>query len=338
MNKNISYAARAVSSTAGTFRKKKMLAVFLAVCMVFAYAPIIQAAGAQSGTPEDPEQARSIQSDSIQTSISDLGIPDDSEEMQSEDILLEKYMMEQTVEESADSPSGVVTKKAAAKGAPANGVKAASNSTNCLSTNSKRVYNQLKAQIKNIASGSTSSSQLTITYVTSEANASSNVPVIRSDYTNTEFNKIIYEKNGRNVIDQDAFFEINNIDLELVVKALLADIPYEFYWFDKESGYTYSLGSGLSFITVDSTTKRIRNIAPYLKMRVSADYSNTGALGTYELNASKVTRAKNAAARAASWVSEANSKYTKDYQKLIFFKKKICDAVSYNKNYRWLGF
>ena len=150
MNKNISYAARAVSSTAGTFRKKKMLAVFLAVCMVFAYAPIIQAAGAQSGTPEDPAQARSIQSDISKTSISDLDIPNDSEEMQSEDILLEKYMMEMTVEESTGSPSGAATKKAAAKGAPANGAKAASVSTDCLSTNSKRVYNQLKAQIKGL--------------------------------------------------------------------------------------------------------------------------------------------------------------------------------------------
>ena len=335
MNKNISYAARAVSSTAGTFRKKKMLAVFLAVCMVFAYAPIIQAAGAQSGTPEDPAQARSIQSDSIQTSISDLDIPDDSEEMQSEDILLEKYMMEMTVEESAASPSGATTKKAAAKGAPANGAKAASNSTDCLSTNSKRVYNQLKAQIKDIAAGNTSNSKVNITYVTSEESATSNVPVIRTDYTNAEFNRFIYTKDGKKIIDTDAFFEINNIDLELVVKALLADIPYEFYWFDKESAYKYSLGKTLSYKTdsTDPTIKILIGIAPYLEMKVSADYSQTGALGTYELNASKITRAKNAAARAASWVSEANSKYTKDYQKLIFFRKKICDAVSYHKNY-----
>lgn len=178
MNKNIPYAARAVNTTAGTFRKKKMLAVFLAVCMVFAYAPIIHAAGAQSGTPEDPEQARSIQSDSIQTSISDLGIPDDSEEMQSEDILLEKYMMEQTVEESSGSPSGVATKKAAAKGAPANGTKGASVSTDCLSTNSKRVYNQLKAQIKDIAAGNTSNSKMNITYVTSEESATDRKSVV----------------------------------------------------------------------------------------------------------------------------------------------------------------
>ena len=93
------------------------------------------------------------------------------------------------------------------------------------------------------------------------------------------------------------------------------------------------MGSGLKLSTNSNENKVISNIQLTVNMRVSADYSSTGATGTFELNSSKVNRAKNAASTAAAWVREANSKYSKDYQKLLLFRKKICSAVAYNSNY-----
>ena len=63
---------------------------------------------------------------------------------------------------------------------------------------------------------------ISIESVTSASDAKEDVPVVRSDYSIAEYNSFI--SGGR--MDLDAFLELNNIDLELVVKALLADIPF----------------------------------------------------------------------------------------------------------------
>lgn len=254
LNDKTSYAVKTVSVNAGMVGKKKIMAVLLAVCMVFAYMPMASAANAESGEAGSGEK---VACDTGQISIYDLDLPDDSEALQNEDILLEKYMMKKTAEEVSDTSVRSGMKKSAAKG-----VNAKADSTDCLSTNSKRVYNNLKKKVKNIAEGKATSSMISIKSVTSASDATEDVPVVRSDYSIAEYNSFI--SGGR--MDLDAFLELNNIDLELVVKALLADIPFELYWFDKVSGYSYSLGTNLTAQTIEydnagnPAKKRLNNV------------------------------------------------------------------------------
>ena len=337
--------------------RKRILAAVLAVLMVFAGIPMIPGAGSMLASAESQDSAQSMEntantgsnqaqvtvdekdgivSGTDRASISAHDLPEDSEAVQdgkftNGDILLEKFMLQQTAE--ADNSIRPITVRRAAKSAAMKTASAGTqaDSTLCLSDNSKRLYNNLKSKIKKIANGTVSSSKITIDHV--ESGYDSSKPMIKSEYTLGEYNTFVVKRNNRNTLYPEKLLAVNDLDLERVVKALLADLPYDFYWFDITAGYNYNMGSGLKLSTNSNDNKVISNIQLTVNMRVSADYSSTGATGTFDLNSSKVNRAKNAASTAAAWVREANSKYSKDYQKLLLFRKKICSAVAYNSNY-----
>lgn len=327
--------------------RKRTLAAVLAVLMVFAGIPMIPGAGSMLASAESQENTANTGSNQAQVtddekdgivsgtdraSISAHDFPEDSEAVQdgkftNGDILLEKFMLQQTAE--ADNSIRPITVRRAAKSAAMKTASAGTqaDSTLCLSDNSKRLYNNLKSKIKKIANGTVSSSKITIDHV--ESGYDSSKPMIKSEYTEGEYNTFVVKRK----LYPEQLLAVNDLDLERVVKVLLADLPYDFYWFDITAGYNYNMGSGLKLSTKSNKNKVISNIQLTVNMRVSADYSSTGATGTFELNSSKVNRAKNAASTAAAWVREANSKYSKDYQKLLLFRKKICSAVAYNSNY-----
>jgi len=98
--------------------------------------------------------------------------------------------------------------------------------------------------------------------------------------------------------------------------ALLADLPYELYWFDKTMGVggSYGTSGGKLFVT--------------LNFAVSAHYSADGTAGTCDLDTGKTGAAAAAAANAQAIVDEyANAS---DYEKLKGYKDKICSLTSYN--------
>lgn len=242
--------------------RKRTLAAVLAVLMVFAGIPMIPGAGSMLASAESQDSAQSMEntantgsnqaqvtvdekdgivSGTDRASISAQDLPEDSEAVQdgeftNGDILLEKFMLQQTAE--ADNSIRPITVRRVAKSAAMKTASAGTqaDSTLCLSDNSKRLYNNLKSKIKKIANGTVSSSKITIDHV--ESGYDSSKPMIKSEYTSDEYNTFVFRRNNRNTLYPEQLLAVNDLDLERVVKALLADLPYDFYWFDITPGTT----------------------------------------------------------------------------------------------------
>lgn len=111
-----------------------------------------------------------------------------------------------------------------------------------------------------------------------------------------------------------------------IMQALLADYPYDLYWFNKTKGG----GMGWSFtryIKTENGVKYARLGRMTAKLSVSADYSKTGTVGTFELN--DMPARVNAAVTNIKAIVSAN-KDRDDFAKLTAYAKEICDLVDYN--------
>ena len=109
---------------------------------------------------------------------------------------------------------------------------------------------------------------------------------------------------------EDAF---GQAELHRLVNALLADLPYELYWYDKVSGCAASMhgGSGLTRVTVFLT--------------VAENYC---AEDIYTVDTQKTGLASKAAANAGAIVSALAG--VSDYNKLKGYRDEICRLVTYN--------
>ena len=127
----------------------------------------------------------------------------------------------------------------------------------------------------------------------------------------------------------DAVSERLDIDITLVLDRLLADMPYELYWYDKscstsldtsQLGLTAKHDGGEWVISVTGTIA--------LTMPVSADYSLNGETGTYEVDTTTGQRVSTAVETATGVAVEGAELSTRD--RLAHFKDRICGLVSYN--------
>lgn len=105
-------------------------------------------------------------------------------------------------------------------------------------------------------------------------------------------------------------------DAQVLLSALVADFPYELYWFDKEIG-----------VSVDMYTDTHTGVICYLLLgfEVADSYE---ADGSYTVNPDKVVLAKKAADNAAAVVAEFAE--LNDYNKLSAYKDRICELVTYD--------
>ena len=98
-----------------------------------------------------------------------------------------------------------------------------------------------------------------------------------------------------------------SISFGSLIDALLADCPFELYWYDKTSSSWISPGTVVE-----------------ISFPVAAEY----AAGTYEVDPEKGAAVSHAVSKAASIVSEYSG--CSDYEKLEGYKNTICDLVDYN--------
>ncbi len=119
-----------------------------------------------------------------------------------------------------------------------------------------------------------------------------------------------------------------------IMQALLADYPYELYWFNKTTGGGMGWSYTKFFITKDDV-KYARLGKLTAKMSVSADYSKTGTVGTYEVN-DLPARVHTAVTNIKAIVSDNTSK--DDITKLTAYAQKICELVDYNWDYEGLSY
>lgn len=181
---------------------------------------------------------------------------------------------------------------------------------NMLGEREQQLYDQLKPLISKVANGELSSTEFSI-------------PL------NQVFEKDTFTFEELGSTDgtlPDGWFN-SLIDFTKVMDALLADFPYDLYWFDKTSGWSYGLSGGyypytdsIQFAGFDSGS------AINISMRVSTEYRLNG--NSLACNTTFGTSA-NAARNNALEIIE-NNKTRSDNNKLIAYKDAICGLTNYN--------
>ena len=107
-----------------------------------------------------------------------------------------------------------------------------------------------------------------------------------------------------------------DFDIKAVVVALMMDMPYEMYWFDKVTGYSSSKGPSEGVMT-----------KLWIRFTVAKDYRGADA---YTFNSQMVTAAAAAAENAEAIIAKYKDK--SDYEKLVGYRNEICALVSYDTN------
>ncbi len=157
------------------------------------------------------------------------------------------------------------------------------------------IYEKLAAQVKNIAANGTGTADTIFTFGTQVNTVDG---LLKPDYSCT-------------ITEADSSF------VDLALQAVIADHPYEMYWFDKGTeGYAYS-----AYVTETGAPIFIE-----ISFAVAPAYQN-GAQYTVSAASAKVQ----AAVEEAQAVVAANASLS-DMEKLEAYKAYICGAVSYNTN------
>lgn len=175
----------------------------------------------------------------------------------------------------------------------------------------KEIYDALKPQIAAVASGTSTSSALSV---------SAGVSTLK--WTSQELGCAITENGTISAAAQSALSQKFNqrVDMLKVLYCLQADLPYELYWFD----YTEGISVGYNISATD-TEISISSITVYFS--VSKDFSGSA---EYTVDPAKTTLANIAVANAKEIVRQNKDKT--DRQKLEAYYKKICELVSYNED------
>lgn len=114
-----------------------------------------------------------------------------------------------------------------------------------------------------------------------------------------------------------------------IVSALIADMPYDLYWYDKKEGVTVGLDPENYSTDEVNYYFEDENAGICFDFFVSADYSATGQTGTTDLDPAKRERVNTAVATAAGIISNGPDD---SYDRLEYYKDQICNRVSYDSS------
>ncbi len=179
-------------------------------------------------------------------------------------------------------------------------------------------YSILKADIQDVAAGRRTSTHFEVT--------AQQLGVNGKQWTAEELGVSAIVADGS--ITSEAVSKASEMlicDVSYMLDVLLADLPYDLYWYDKTVGTSYG---GMSFgATYENGEWRLyvseqNNL--FFRFTVHGDY----AAGTYETDPTRITAANEAVARAHTIVSAHAGE--KDYDKLHSYRQEICDLTSYN--------
>lgn len=191
------------------------------------------------------------------------------------------------------------------------------------------IYRRLVPEIKKIAAGESASATIAIT----------DMPIT---YTQEVLGHITIIEGG--ALSKAASAKIDelfgaDVNHDALLSKLLANMPYELYWFDKTNGMAISYG-----IEADENTVTIpyivvgfcvadayRDTTKYLvddEDKIVKDEDGNPIPDYTAINTTKTGAAKTAAATAAQVVAENQGKGT--YGKLVAYREYITNAVDYN--------
>lgn len=122
---------------------------------------------------------------------------------------------------------------------------------------------------------------------------------------------------------------LHGVDVDLVIEALLADFPYELYWFNKSKGYscTWSYNQNGTVLSIEYKLHVYEDYAVY-----SADRKE---YYIYRPDTAKTGAAAEAAKNAQALVSSCGG--LSDYDKLTAYRDYICANSTYNHKAAQVG-
>ena len=181
-----------------------------------------------------------------------------------------------------------------------------------LNKDEQSVYEILKSYIGRIADGDRAETNNFTLYMTSPSWTYEDLEVEGSDDPSLQA-KV-----------QEAFSKV--FDISKVVNCLLVDCPESFYWYDKTyndgttsaASYTYTYSCYNDRVSIASLT---------FSFVVAEDYRSEGSL--YTVDSAKISAAQTPL-KNASIVASTPSNTATPYERLKFYKEKICELTSYN--------
>jgi len=198
-----------------------------------------------------------------------------------------------------------------------------------LSEKEQILYDSLRTQIKNVASGSRSDTLLKVS-----------IEDMLEGKLKKSGSRWVLTKSAlgvSSIIDQygqvtnealEAFSKLIAFDGFKVIDALLFDLPYEFYWFDKTVNFGYSWDqSSLPGVNSDEIYFPAEPKVAFT-LCVSPYYSVSGKSNTTKADTSK-TKAASTCVTTVRQIIEDNADKTY-LQKLYAYKDEICDLTDYN--------
>lgn len=195
-----------------------------------------------------------------------------------------------------------------------------SHAGNRITGRGKKIYNFLAEEVKKVAAGEKTSTQFTIPVkdLTDQLR-----------YTQEELGVSFDTGEGQQKA-LGRFMEreiVTDQELHDVYEALLADFPYELYWYDKAAEGSFIL----SLDGVRTGDDRAYGKCLYVDNAVlTFGFLVDGYYGSeYQTNTGRIDLARKAAANAQKIVEEAAG--LSDYQKLVYYRQKICALASYDK-------
>lgn len=192
-----------------------------------------------------------------------------------------------------------------------------------LNAKDKELYDRLKAFAATVADGERTSTVYTITYddfqltwTKAELGVSAILQVVNGQWEVTDECQAVIDAKLK---------ECWGYDLEAVGDALLADCPYELYWYDKSYNPPISASSNAPYSANEERVTFSEAPSYTLKMAVSQDYQGAD---RYTVNRSLHAGIDNVVTKAKSIVSANASK--SDYDKMLAYSTEICNLVKYN--------
>ena len=115
-----------------------------------------------------------------------------------------------------------------------------------------------------------------------------------------------------------------------VINALMTDMPYEMYWFDKTQGWSWSYPGQMCAMDSEGNVsfRYYEGTSISVSMAVAQEYSANNTVGSYAINTKLGQAVTDAAANIRTILADNKSK--SDYDKLKAYRDWIRDHVEYN--------
>ncbi len=182
---------------------------------------------------------------------------------------------------------------------------------NGLTGQDRRLYELLKPEISEIAAGHRTSTVITVPV---------NAILEKNRYTAEELGLEAITKDNASQIYKRIF----TFSAQAVVNALLADCPYELYWYNKTVGTGYVI-PGFTIYNSGSYLRYSDDKVLKFSFTVAGDYAGEV---SYTTNPARVSAAA-AALECANQILE-DAAGLSDYEKLRYYLQQICDLTDYN--------